>query len=197
MKQKTTGIILSGGKSSRMGSDKGLLVFHGKPLIQYAIDVLKELCDEIIICANNPAYDIFGFPVIKDVYPDLGPIGGIYTGLLNSGTESNFVLSCDMPFINPQTIIHLLSKREKTLASIPIHSKNMIEPLCALYSKTILPQLTKQIRNKDLKLMNLLKTVDINWVKMDSGFEFYHPDLFFNVNDQDSLKIAETIMRKA
>ena len=197
MKQKTTGIILSGGKSSRMGSDKGLLILNGKPLIQYSIDVLKELCSEIIICANNPAYDTFGYPVIKDVYPDLGPIGGIYTGLLNSGSESNFILSCDMPFINPQIIIYLLSNRDKSLASIPTHGKNIIEPLCALYSKAILPQLKKQIRNKDLKLMNLLKTVDVNWVKMDSGLEFYHPDLFFNVNDQNSLEIAETIMHQA
>ena len=197
MKQKNTGIILSGGKSSRMGSDKGLMILHGKPLIQYSIEVLKELCDEIIICANNPGYDMFGFPVIKDVYPDLGPIGGIYTGLLNSNSESNFVLSCDMPFINPQIIIHLLSKREKSLASIPIHGHNLIEPLCAAYSKTILPQLSKQIRNHDLKLMNLLKTIDVNWVNMYSGLEFYHPDLFFNINDQDSLEIAEAIMRQA
>ncbi len=197
MKQKTTGIILSGGKSSRMGSDKGLLILNGKPLIQYSIDVLKELCSEIIICSNNPAYDTFGFPVIKDVYPDLGPIGGIYTGLLNSGSESNFVLSCDMPFINSQALDYLLSKKEKALASIPIHGQNMMEPLCALYSKTILPQLKTQIRNQDLKLMNLLKTVDVDWVKMDSGFEFFHPDLFFNVNDQDSLRIAEIIMGQA
>lgn len=196
MKQKNTGIILSGGKSSRMSSDKGLLLLHGKPLIQYAIEALKELCDEIIICANKPGYDRFGYLVIKDVYPDLGPIGGIYTGLLNSGSESNFVLSCDMPFINPQTVTFLLTKREKSLASIPIHGQNTIEPLCALYSKTILPQLTKQIRKQDFKLMNLLKTVDVNWVKMDFGFEFYHPDLFFNVNDQASLKIAESIMRQ-
>jgi len=197
MKQKTTGIILSGGKSSRMDSDKGLLMLQGKPLIQYSIEVLKGLCDEIIICANKQGYDTFGFPVIKDVYPDLGPIGGIYTGLLNSGSESNFVLSCDMPFISSQTLIYLLSKKNKNLVSIPIHGKNMIEPLCALYSKTILPQLTKQIQNQDLKLMNLLKTVDVNWVKMDSGLEFYHPDLFFNINDQDSLKIAKSIMRQA
>ena len=197
MKQKTTGIILSGGKSSRMGSDKGLLVLHEKPLIQYAIEVLKELCDDIIICANKPGYDRFGFPVIKDVYPDLGPIGGIYTGLLNSDSGSNFVLSCDMPFINPHTVTFLLTKRDKSLASIPIHGQNIIEPLCALYSKAILPQLKTQIRNQDLKLMNLLKTINVNWVKMDSGFEFYHPNLFFNVNDQDSLEVAETIMRQA
>ncbi len=196
MKQKITGIILSGGKSSRMGSDKGLLVLHGKPLIQYSIEVLKELCSEIIICTNNPAYETFGFPVIKDVYPDLGPIGGIYTGLLNTNSDSNFVLSCDMPFINSQALAYLLSKNNKSLVSIPIHDQNMIEPLCALYSKAILPQLTKQIRNQDLKIMNLQKKIDVNWVKMDSSFEFFHPDLFFNVNDQDSLDIAETIMRQ-
>ena len=197
MKQKTTGIILSGGKSSRMGSDKGLMLLCGKPLIQYSIDVLKELCDEIIICANNPAYNRFDFPVIEDVFPDLGPIGGIYTGLITSVSESNLVLSCDMPFINSQTLVYLLSKKNPAIASIPIHGQNITEPLCAIYSKTILPQLTKQILNQDLKLMNLLKIIDVNWVKMDSGFEFYHPDLFFNVNDPDSLDIAETIMRQA
>ena len=178
-----------------MGSEKGLLKLHGKSLIQYSIDALKEFCDEILICANKPGYESYGYPVLKDIYPDLGPIGGLFTGLSGSGSESNFILSCDMPFINPQTIFHLLSKREKSLASIPVHGKNLIEPLCAGYSKTILPALTMQIQNRDLKLMNLLKIVDVNWVKLDSGFEFYHPDLFFNVNDQDSLEIAESILK--
>ena len=179
-----------------MGSEKGLLKLHGKSLIQYSIDALKESCNEILICANNPGYESFGYPVLKDIYQDLGPIGGLYTGLLSSGSESNFILSCDMPFINPKTIVHLLSKREKSLASIPTHGQNLIEPLCAGYSKAILPALTAQIKNRDLKLMKLLKIVDVSWVKLDSGFEFYHPDLFFNVNDQDSLEIAESILRR-
>ncbi len=196
MKQKTTGIILSGGKSSRMNSDKGLMLLHGKPLIQYSIDVLKELCNKILICANKPGYESFGYPVLQDIYTDLGPIGGIYTGLYNSASESNFILSCDMPFINPQTVIHLLTKRDNSIASVPVHGQNMIEPLCAGYSKNILPELKTQILNQDLKLMNLLKTVDVNWVKIDSGFEFYHPNLFFNINDQNSLEIAESIISK-
>jgi len=196
MIQETTGIILSGGKSSRMGSDKGLLRLNEKSLIQYSIDALKEFCDKILICANKSGYESFGYPILKDIYPDLGPIGGLYTGLSGSDTESNFILSCDMPFINPQTIIHLLSKRDERLASIPIHSKKLIEPLCAGYSKTIIPELKKQIRIRDFKLMNLLKKVDVSWVKIDSGLEFYHPDLFFNVNDQDSLEIAESILRR-
>ena len=69
MKQKTTGIILSGGKSSRMGSEKGLLKLHGKSLIQYSIDALKEFCDEILICANK-ASALFSPTTLDDLSED-------------------------------------------------------------------------------------------------------------------------------
>ena len=95
---KYTAIILAGGKSSRMGSDKGLVLLNGKPMISYIIEILKKMQIPIIIISNNENYKQFGLPVFADIIKEKGPLGGIYTGLKNSKTESNIIVSCDVPF---------------------------------------------------------------------------------------------------
>ena len=77
-----TGVILAGGKSSRMGFDKGLAILNGKPMIQYVIDVFEKLGLDIIIISNSPGYETFGYPIYNDLIPEKGPVGGIYTCLL-------------------------------------------------------------------------------------------------------------------
>ena len=105
---RITGVILAGGKSSRMGTDKGLLELNGKPLIQYAIDTLKSIGLEIIIISNNSDYEQFGFPVYPDIIPDKGPIGGVYTALSYSSTEKNLIVSCDTPFLSKKLLNYLI-----------------------------------------------------------------------------------------
>ncbi len=106
VKEEVTGIILSGGKSSRLGEEKGLALFNGKPLIQYAIDILKPVCDKIIISANNQLdeYAKFGFEIVEDQVKGIGPMAGLIAGLNKSVTRYNFVLSCDTPFVQWKTI---------------------------------------------------------------------------------------------
>ena len=71
-KKHITGIILSGGKSSRMGTDKGFLVYDGKPFVQHSIEALKPLVSNIIIVSNDEDYDVFGFNRIQDVIKNRG-----------------------------------------------------------------------------------------------------------------------------
>ena len=105
---KFTVIILAGGKSSRMGTDKGLVLMNEIPMIERVIKTVKKAgLSEIIIVSNNTEYKQFGLPVFPDVIPDKGPLGGIYTGLLKSSTVKNLILSCDVPFIN-ETVLKLL-----------------------------------------------------------------------------------------
>jgi len=85
-----TGIILAGGKSSRMGKDKGWVLFRKKPLIDYAVELLGGICQSIVISANNSAYDKLGLPVYHDIIPDSGPMGGIYTCLKTFFYQTKF-----------------------------------------------------------------------------------------------------------
>src|SRR4051812_31899843 len=94
-----TGIILAGGKSSRMGYDKGLAVLNGSKMIDQVYASLKKVVDKVIIVSNTDSYNYLNVPVYQDLYKDKGPIGGIYTGLSHSTTEKNIIVACDMPFV--------------------------------------------------------------------------------------------------
>lgn len=181
-----TGIILAGGKSSRMGTEKGLVLLHEKPLILYAIDTLKQITDSIIIIANNPIYNQFGYPVYKDMISDTGPIGGIYTGLQKSASDSSIVLSCDMPFIPTQLIQLILSKNQQVDCIVPMF-KNQLEPLCAWYSKSILPLIESQIAQQNYALQHLLKLANTCVVDPSNELTNFNDEWFTNINYQSDL----------
>jgi molybdopterin-guanine dinucleotide biosynthesis protein A len=90
-----------------MGRDKGLCLLNGKSLVGYAIDVLKEVCHPVLISANTIDYKSFGYPVIRDKVSGIGPLGGIYSSLLKSSNELNFILSCDMPLISTDLVRYI------------------------------------------------------------------------------------------
>ncbi len=111
-KEKITAIILSGGKSTRMGTEKGLTKLNGKFLIEHIVDVVKKVTDEIIIVANSSDYDVFGYKVFSDINKNCGQMGGIYTGLYYSKTKKNIVLSCDIPFVSSEAVKYILDNSE-------------------------------------------------------------------------------------
>lgn len=187
-----TGIILAGGKSSRMGSDKGLLKLLNKSLVEHAIDILNPCCEDIIISSNNKEYEKFGFPVIGDIYKEKGPMGGIHAALNATATKKNLILSCDMPFITKELLSFLIEKQEDSIAVIPVH-KDRPEPLCGIYSTKILPYIEQSISNKELKLMDLLNFVSALFPIVDSE-DFYKPDLFNNINSKTDLGRARELL---
>ena len=85
-KKNITGIILAGGKSSRMGTDKGFVMYKNKAFIQHIIEAIHPLVDEIIIVSNNPDYDVFKLKRVNDIIENAGPLAGVYTGLFESET---------------------------------------------------------------------------------------------------------------
>jgi len=136
--EKLSGIILAGGKSRRMGTEKGLIKFHNKALIEYAIDALKPLCNEILISSNTDSFNYPGFRVVKDDIKDIGPMAGIYSCLKRSNSEHNFLLSCDMPFITP-AIVRAILNDSKGMVSVPWHGGLHYEPMCGYYNKVFYP----------------------------------------------------------
>ena len=195
-KTKITGIILAGGKSSRMGRDKGWIELNNKPLINYAIEALKPYCDELVISSNSTEYKSLGYPVYEDKIKNYGPMGGIYSSLLNSSSRLNMVLSCDMPLISSELIKYILVKCIEGKLSIPIHGANIMEPLCAVYPLEAIPHIEKSIKEEKLKLVDLVNSIPNEQIKIDPSQYFYHPDLFLNINKPGDLEKASSLLQK-
>ena len=183
MAQKNiTGIILAGGNSSRMGTDKGVMDLNGEKVIQYVIEALKPNVDNIIIIANNSNYLDFGFPVYRDEIKDCGPLGGIYSGLLKSTTDKNIVLSCDIPFITSKLISQIIAESSEYDVTVPVHD-GKTEPLCAVYTKNCMPKFKELLENKILKLTDAMAQVSTKQVLLKSTKETENN--FINLNSKE------------
>src|ERR1035437_8950358 len=146
-----TGIILCGGKSQRMGSEKGLVQLNNKALIMYSISLFNNLCSEIIISSNSNHYNKIGFQIIPDIYPDCGPIGGLYSGLKSATNNYCMVAPCDAPFLTIQLYSLLLEYCDDTLAIIPSFNGNL-QPVCGIYATKSIHIIEKLIHRKIFKM---------------------------------------------
>ena len=188
-KHKITGIILSGGKSRRMGKEKGLCHFRGKALIVYAIETLQPLCDELIISANNKLdeYQLFDFQVVSDEMAETGPIGGLFSCLKQSSNSIHLVISCDTPFVTQHVYLELLKYSEDYQAVVPIHENGFIEPLSAVYHRSCLPIVQQQIGAGKFKMMDLLDRLNTKYVPIDSQIPGLKSSIFHNLNNPEDL----------
>ena len=189
-----TAIILAGGKSSRMGIDKGLLELYGKPLVQHSIETVNYITNDIIIISNQRGYDKFGLPVYEDYFKSKGPAGGIYTGLLHSTSKYNLVLGCDMPYLSNALLKYLAGFCKPGFdAYVPVVGKNP-QPLCAIYTANCAEMLKTAIEKGQLKMVSLIKEWNTNYIKISSKLKFYSPYLFANINTrQDLVKLISHI----
>ena len=181
-----TGIVLAGGKSSRMGTDKGLLVYKGKKLVEYSIDLLKGYCNDLIISTNNPEYGQFGIPVHADEFPGKGPAGGLFSAMKGSSGDWNLVLACDMPFLNRPLLDVLLSNLGNCRGVVPVH-EGLIEPLAAVYHKSMEVTLTDALKENHLSMHQILKSARVNFLPVENLLiEF--PFLFKNLNNLSDIE---------
>ncbi len=134
-KEQITGIILAGGKSLRMGNDKGFVNLNGKPFVSHIINTLKKVTDTIIIVSDNTAYNIFGCQRINDIIKNAGPLAGLYSGLIATETDKNIVISCDSPLINEALLKKLLIHDDNMTDIIQFKNQENTFPLIALYQK--------------------------------------------------------------
>jgi len=192
---EVTGIILAGGKSSRMGTEKGMQELCGKPLIQYAIEAFSGVCNKIIISSGSEAYQSFGFEVVADEIPGIGPMGGIYSALKQSKTEKNLVLSCDLPFVSKELLSYILKNSEGYQVAVPWQGNQHFEPLCGFYSLSVLDQMLAFIKNGNYKLPDLFNSININRLIINDTSDFYDDKLYVNVNSKHDLAQAEKLMR--
>lgn len=191
---EVTGIILAGGKSSRMGHEKGLQLLGGKPLISYAVQALSGICNRIIISSSSEGYGSFCHKVVADEIPGIGPMGGIYSALKQSKTENNLVLSCDLPFVSAELLSFILEKAEGYQVAVPWMGNQHYEPLCGFYSLSILDKMNDFIVNGNYKLPDLFDEICINKLILNKEMAFCRENLFMNVNSKHDLAAAEKLM---
>ncbi len=144
-------VILAGGKSSRMGRPKALLLFDGEPLIAHVVRKLGNIFPEIIVVAA-PDQELPPLPVklARDDVAYQGPVSGIYHGLKASTREICFVTSCDAPFLNLALVSHLLSQISDFDVVVPFWQERF-QPLHAVYRSSVAPLLKDQLERGELR----------------------------------------------
>jgi len=192
-KNNISAFILCGGKSSRMQSEKGLVKYKNKAFIQWVIDAIKPITNTIFLVTDNPDYSVFGYSIVADVHKDKGPIGGIYSALNRSETDSNIVLSCDVPIISTSVIQkYLINKMTDNHDVTFLSDDKNIYPLIAIYSKNVTPKFLEAINADKLKLVLLLKELKCLNIKVKSeDFESIR-----NINTKEELLIIENKEKK-
>ena len=179
-----TGIILAGGKSSRMGTDKGFLKLNGKSFIEYSIAAMKPLVSQIIIVSNNADYDIFNLKRVEDLIKEAGPLAGLYSGLTASKTEYNLVLSSDIPLIKTQILKKLMIEFEEPFDVVQVMSKNKSMPLIGLYRKRCEKVFKHLLKNNERRLQVAVGQCNVKNIVLNPSLELF----VTNINTPEDLE---------
>ncbi|MUG67550.1 NTP transferase domain-containing protein [Paenibacillus campinasensis] len=154
-----TGIVLAGGASRRMGTNKALLPVGDKRSIEHAVAGLKPICSRVIISSNDEdAYAFLGLDIVPDRYPQLGPMSGIHAGLSASESRWNVVAACDMPFLDAAVIAALVQiaeaaeRREPGLEAVIPVAAGREQPLLAVYRRDVRHGLERRLQKRELRL---------------------------------------------
>ena len=160
-----TGVILAGGASSRMGSNKALLEVEGLPMVTRAYRTLASLFHEVIIVTNSPLdYDFLPCRTVSDIYPGYGSIAGLHSALSNSNSAHSFVTACDLPFLDPAIIRLLCELRTEGYDAVVPVSEGGLEPLHAVYSSACKDVFDTAIQKGERKILDILSRMNIRQV---------------------------------
>jgi molybdopterin-guanine dinucleotide biosynthesis protein A len=152
-------IILTGGKSLRMGTPKFLLPFDGEPLIAHVVRRLRNFfTDVVIVAAADQCLPALPAKVVRDELPYRGPVGGIYYGLRAAAQDISFVTACDAPFLNLNLIQSLLAALGAADVAVPFWQERL-QPLHAVYRSSVKPFLQAQLNDGQLRPTSLYERV--------------------------------------
>jgi FdhD protein len=167
-----TGVILAGGASSRMGSNKALLPYRGGRFIEAIHRQMAGLFRDVLLVTNTP--EAFGFlpcRKVPDLIPGLGALSGIHSGLRHSGTPHVFAVACDMPYLNPRLVRHLASLAEGSTVVVPESDKGL-EPLHAIYGRDALGAIEEALHAGKGRIVSFFDKVKIRKVNREEVARF-------------------------
>ncbi|MBU6480564.1 MAG: molybdenum cofactor guanylyltransferase [Nitrospirae bacterium] len=197
MEIDVTGVLLAGGKSRRMGEDKRYLVVGEQTLLERGLAVLRSIFQEVlvVIAQDSPPLDVDA-RVERDMVPDCGSLGGLYTGLMQATTPYVFVVACDMPFLDPAVIAQFTNRR--ATADIVMGKLGArLHPMHALYGKRCLPVVEQMILARELKIQEMVShaslrvryVTDADLLTIDPSGRSFH-----NVNTPAELELARSLL---
>jgi molybdopterin-guanine dinucleotide biosynthesis protein A len=156
METDVTGVLLAGGKSRRMGEDKRFLLVGEQTLLDRGLAVLRSIFQEVlvVIAQDSLPLNVVNARVVRDLLPNCGSLGGVYTGLKEATTPYIFVAACDMPFLNPSVIAEFTSRRA-TVDIVMATLATQLHPMHALYGKGCLTAMEQMLVSGQLKIQDL------------------------------------------
>ena len=192
-----SGIVLAGGQSARLGTDKSFINVNGQSLIEHIVAKLTRLSDDVIIVTNSPdEYDHLEARLVGDIYPGKGALVGIYSGLRAAANAYSLVVACDMPFLDLNLLRYMIILAREHDVVIP-RIGGLPEPLHAIYSKNCLEPIDRLLARGGLKIIDFFSEVRVRYVE-ESEVDIFDPQhlSFFNVNTPNDLEEMKKLARK-
>jgi molybdopterin-guanine dinucleotide biosynthesis protein A len=192
---RVSGVIQAGGKSVRMGGQpKALMQVGGRRIVERVVDVLTPLVDDVLLVTNTPdMYAFLGLPMVGDLYPDAGALGGLYTGVASARGDVAFTVACDMPFLH-RDVARLVIERAGEADVVVPRVGHQLETLHAAYGKACLPHMEARIRAGRLKIVGFFESVQVLEIAEAEVARHADPAVaFMNVNTPDELVRARTL----
>lgn len=197
MQIEVTGVLLAGGNSRRMGEDKRYLVVGEQTLLERGLAVLRSIFQEVlvVIAQDSPPLNVDA-RVVRDLVPDCGSLGGLYTGLTQATTPYIFVVACDMPFLDPAVITQFTSRRaDADIVMAKLSAR--LHPMHALYNRRCLLVVEQMIRARQLKIQKMVShaslrvryVTEADLVTIDPSGRSFH-----NVNTPADLEVARSLL---
>ena len=192
---RVTGVIQAGGKSIRMGgAPKALVPLGGRSIIERVVDAVRAVTGDVLIVTNTPAlYAHLGLPMVPDVFPDHGSLGGIYSGLAAVPGDAAFTVACDMPFLSVEVVRLVASRAAEADVVIP-QIAGQWETLHACYAKSCLGPIERRLRSGRLKVIGFFDEVRVLAITEAQIARLCDPAVvFMNVNTPDELDRARAL----
>lgn len=191
-----TGVLLAGGKSQRMGQDKRFLAIGEETLLTRSLTVLRSVFPRVlvVIAQDSPALECDA-PVLRDLIPHCGSLGGLYTGLKQAETEWVFAVACDMPFLGAATIRHFI-ERKRDADVVMAKLQHGLQPMHALYHRSCLPIMESLIQAQEFKIQRLAHHPALRVrLVLPEELSLVDPEMrsFCNVNTPADLEAARSL----
>jgi molybdopterin-guanine dinucleotide biosynthesis protein A len=177
------------------GQPKALLELGGKRIIERVVDAVAGVLDDLLVVTNTPErYAFLELPMVPDVFPDGGALGGIYSGLRAATGDAAFTVACDMPFLHPAIVRMVVERAGEGDVVIP-RTGDQLETMHAVYGKRCLVPMETRLRAGQLKIVGFFG--DVRVVELDAAQMAQHRDpevAFMNVNTPAELARARALV---
>jgi molybdopterin-guanine dinucleotide biosynthesis protein A len=183
--------ILAGGKSTRMGTDKAFVTLDGRTLLARALDIARSVTHNVSI-VGDPAKFAAHAPVVEDIFPNCGPLGGIHAALRSSSTDLNLILAVDVPFVSTALLEYVLERAHRNTAIVTVvQTAGGYQPLSAIYRRQFADLADKALRAGRYKIDSLFPSTNTQTIPEEelnaAGFS---PTMFRNLNTREELAKA-------